>query len=220
MTLVRVALMTIVAVVAVLWPLARRPQPAVRERCRSLPRSARGNRTRPCGRTIADQEAVGAQVEVSRRLIAAAESPARAASQRGRGDMATPGGRTGGASRRAARRGRTLPCARLAFAAGSAAGAASCRDTRRSVVRQLGCAGGNPPCSQSAGWTWLGSDRADLILRLGRFDDAVKARRQALLRLNGESHERESALGEALVFAGIWDRNRGSEGRIRKSGCA
>jgi cytochrome c-type biogenesis protein CcmH len=41
---------------------------------------------------------------------------------------------------------------------------------------------------------------APVYMRLGRFDDAVKARRSAL-RLNGETAEREAALGEALVLA-------------------
>jgi len=41
---------------------------------------------------------------------------------------------------------------------------------------------------------------APIYLRLGRFEDAVRARRNAL-RLNGESAEREGALGETLVFA-------------------
>jgi cytochrome c-type biogenesis protein CcmH len=41
---------------------------------------------------------------------------------------------------------------------------------------------------------------APVYARLGRFDDAVKARRQAL-RLNGDSAERQAGLGEALVFA-------------------
>ena len=41
---------------------------------------------------------------------------------------------------------------------------------------------------------------APIYLRLGRFDDAVKARRNAL-RFNGPPAEREAALGEALVFA-------------------
>src|SRR5215472_1018309 len=41
---------------------------------------------------------------------------------------------------------------------------------------------------------------APVYLRLGRFDEAVKARRK-VLSLNGASPERESALGEALVFA-------------------
>jgi cytochrome c-type biogenesis protein CcmH len=39
---------------------------------------------------------------------------------------------------------------------------------------------------------------APVYLRLGRFDDAVKARRN-LLRLNGETAERQADLGEALV---------------------
>ena len=41
---------------------------------------------------------------------------------------------------------------------------------------------------------------APIYLRLGRFEDAVKARRNAL-RLNGDTAERQAALGEALVFA-------------------
>jgi cytochrome c-type biogenesis protein CcmH len=41
---------------------------------------------------------------------------------------------------------------------------------------------------------------APIYIRLGRFDDAVRARRNAL-RLNGSSAEREAAFGEALVFA-------------------
>jgi cytochrome c-type biogenesis protein CcmH len=41
---------------------------------------------------------------------------------------------------------------------------------------------------------------APVYIRLGRFDDAVRARRNAL-RLNGSSAEREAAFGEALVFA-------------------
>jgi len=41
---------------------------------------------------------------------------------------------------------------------------------------------------------------APIYVRLGRFDDAVKARRNAL-RLNGATAQRHVALGEALVFA-------------------
>jgi cytochrome c-type biogenesis protein CcmH len=41
---------------------------------------------------------------------------------------------------------------------------------------------------------------APIYVRLGRLEDAVRARRNAL-RLNGESAEREGALGETLVFA-------------------
>ncbi len=42
---------------------------------------------------------------------------------------------------------------------------------------------------------------APVYLRLGRFDEAVKARRNAL-RLNEKTAERQALLGEALVFAG------------------
>src|SRR5207249_10900206 len=41
---------------------------------------------------------------------------------------------------------------------------------------------------------------APIYLRLGRFDDAIKARRNALV-LSGESSERQAGLGEALVAA-------------------
>jgi cytochrome c-type biogenesis protein CcmH len=41
---------------------------------------------------------------------------------------------------------------------------------------------------------------APIYTRLGRFDDALKARRNSL-RLNGETAQRSAALGEALVLA-------------------
>ncbi len=41
---------------------------------------------------------------------------------------------------------------------------------------------------------------APIYTRLGRFEDTVRARRNAL-RLNGDTAEREAALGEALVLA-------------------
>jgi cytochrome c-type biogenesis protein CcmH len=41
---------------------------------------------------------------------------------------------------------------------------------------------------------------APIYVRLGRFEDAVKARRNAL-RLNGETASRRTALGEAIVLA-------------------
>ncbi len=42
---------------------------------------------------------------------------------------------------------------------------------------------------------------APFYLRLGRFDDAVKARRNAL-QFNGANADREADLGEALIYAG------------------
>src|SRR6202042_2316369 len=50
--------------------------------------------------------------------------------------------------------------------------------------------------NDGAGWEVI----APVYLRLGRFDDAVQARRKALA-LNGETAARDSDLGEALVAA-------------------
>ena len=115
------ALMTAVAMLAVLWPLARRTGSlrsgsdvaVYRDQLEEI------ERDRAAG-LIADQEAASAQVEVSRRLLAAAEVPP---APQASADVATWRRRAVAlvALRRAARRGRTLPCARLAFAAGSAA---------------------------------------------------------------------------------------------------
>src|SRR3982074_2618837 len=70
------ALMTAVAILAVLWPLARRTSSlrsgsdvaVYRDQLEEI------ERDRAAG-LIADQEAASAQVEVSRRLLAAAEAP-------------------------------------------------------------------------------------------------------------------------------------------------
>ena len=74
------ALMTAAAIFAVLWPLARRRQPlrsgsdveVYRDQLDEI------DRDRAAGR-IEDSEAIAAQVEVSRRLIAAADAQAAAA---------------------------------------------------------------------------------------------------------------------------------------------
>ena len=50
--------------------------------------------------------------------------------------------------------------------------------------------------NDGAGWEVI----APVYLRLGRFDDAVMARRKSLA-LNGESRARDADLGEALVAA-------------------
>jgi cytochrome c-type biogenesis protein CcmH len=65
-----------------------------------------------------------------------------------------------------------------------------------SLVRQVEAHLERSP-GDGRGWEVL----APVYMRLGRFDDAVKARRNALA-LNGANAERESALGEALVAAG------------------
>ncbi len=50
--------------------------------------------------------------------------------------------------------------------------------------------------NEGRGWEVV----APIYLRMGRFDDAVKARRQALA-LNGATAERQAGLGEALTAA-------------------
>ena len=140
------ALMTAVAILAVLWPLARRTGnlrsgsdvAVYRDQLEEI------ERDRASG-LIADQEAASAQVEVSRRLIAAAEAPpppqasADVATWRRRAValvalLALPLGAAG-----------LYLALGSPVAAGSAARAASCRGARRSIVREPGCAGRDPP---------------------------------------------------------------------------
>jgi cytochrome c-type biogenesis protein CcmH len=194
------ALMTAAAILAVLWPLARRA---------SLSRSGSDvaiyrdqldeiERDRAAG-LIEDNEAVSAQVEVSRRLIAAADAqtalPSDVPSARWRRRAVAimalvllPVGATGlylalGSPR--------LPDQPLAPRLAAARGNQSVDTLIAQVEAHLER---NP--EDGRGWEVI----APVYLRLGRFDDAVKARRNAL-RLNGTTAEREAAFGEALVFA-------------------
>jgi cytochrome c-type biogenesis protein CcmH len=85
----------------------------------------------------------------------------------------------------------TLPDQPLAPRLAAARGTQSVDGLIAQVETHLEC---NP--DDGRGWEVI----APIYTRLGRFEDAVKARRNAL-RLNGESAEREAALGEAMVFA-------------------
>lgn len=193
------ALMTIAAIVAVLWPLARRPSElrsgsdveVYRDQLEEI------ERDRAAG-LIEDQEAAGAQVEVSRRLIAAADTqPALPSS-----------------SSRATRRRRTVAIVALVALPLCAAGlylalgspwlpdqplaarlARAGSQSVDSLIARVEAHLENNP-EDGRGWEVI----APVYLRLGRLEDAVKARRNAL-RLNGQTAEREAALGEALVFA-------------------
>ena len=195
-----VALMTAAAIFAVLWPLARQ-----RRRFRSGSDVAvyrdqldEIERDRAAG-LIADKEAAAAQVEVSRRLIAAADAqtpagaPATSATWRRRvvaiaALVVLPFG-VGGFY--LALGSPSLPDQPLAPRLAAARGTQSVDGLIAQVEAHLER---NP--DDGRGWEVI----APIYLRLGRFDDAVKARRNAL-RLNGETAEREAALGEALVFA-------------------
>jgi cytochrome c-type biogenesis protein CcmH len=194
------ALMTAAAVFAVLWPLAR---------SRAALRSGSDvavyrdqldeiRRDRASGR-IGENEAQAAEVEVSRRLIAAADAEA-----------ALPMGASAAVLTRR-RRAVTLvalialPLGALAvylvlgspslpgqpLAARMTAEDSSLANLVARVESRLAS---NP--KEGRGWELI----APIYLRLGRYDDAVKARRNSL-HLNGETADRWADLGEALVGA-------------------
>jgi cytochrome c-type biogenesis protein CcmH len=196
------ALMTAAAIFAVLWPLARRADTlrsgsdiaVYRDQLDEI------DRDRAAG-LIEDKEAAAAQVEVSRRLIAAADAQAAA-------PMSPPAALATGRRRAVA----VLALIMLPLGAAGfylALGSPFLPD--QPLAPRLAAARGNQSPDRliaqveahlernpddGRGWEVI----APIYLRLGRFEDAVKARRNAL-RLNGETAEREAALGEALVFA-------------------
>ena len=191
-------LMTAAAVLAVLWPLARR---AGARRAGSEVAVYRDQldeleRDRKLG-LIADAEAAAARVEVARRLIQAAEvaaaSPAASALWRRRvaalaALVLLPLG-AGGVYLAIGSPG--LPGASQSARLAAPAGARSIEGLITQVEAHLER---NP--EDGRGWEVI----APVYMRLGRYDDAVKARRNAL-RLNGVSAERESDYGEAQVAA-------------------
>jgi cytochrome c-type biogenesis protein CcmH len=195
-----VALMTAAAVWAVLWPLARRGRDLRSGSDVAVYRDqlAEIQRDRAAG-LIGENEAAGAQVEISRRLIAAADAPAvapaDAASATWRRRAVAVAALTllplGAATLYLALGSPSLPDHPLAARLAGARGNPSIDTLIGQVEDHLS---GHP--EDGRGWEVI----APVYLRLGRFDDAVKARRNAL-KLNGATAERESALGEALVFA-------------------
>ena len=193
------ALMTAAAIFAVLWPLARRaPLRAGSDIAVYRDQLEEIERDRAAG-LIGEREAEAARIEVSRRLLAAADA---APASRPDGTARGAGGRP---------RSRRLSCCRWArpvfiLALGSpglpdqaAVGAA--RDVaaeQRPIAELVGKVEAhleqNP--DDGRGWEVL----APVYMRLGRYDDAVKARKNAL-RLLGATAEREADLGEALTGA-------------------
>jgi cytochrome c-type biogenesis protein CcmH len=191
------ALMTAGAIFAVLWPLSRRaPLPAGNEAAVYRDQLDEIERDRANG-LIGEREAEAARVEVSRRLIAAADAvaptPAAGALWRRRALalaawVLLPVGAVG-----------------LYLALGSPqlprqpqAEPGATPPERRSIAELVGRVEShleqNP--DDGRGWEVLGP----VYMRLGRYDDAVKARRNAL-RLLGPNPEREADLGEALTGA-------------------
>jgi cytochrome c-type biogenesis protein CcmH len=191
------ALMTAAAVFAVLWPLARRtPLRAGSDLAVYRDQLDEIERDRATG-LIGAREAEAARVEIARRLIAAADAPAVAPA-------------AGAQWRRRA----VALVALILLPAGAAglyvmvgapgmpgqphAARQQLSPENRSVVELVGRVEAHLESHPEDGRGW--EVLAPVYLRLGRFDDAVKARRN-VLRLLGEDAVRHADLGEALTAA-------------------
>ena len=178
-------LMTAAAILVVLWPLARRVAPASGgDVVVYQDQIAEIARDRAAG-LIGEAEAEGARVEISRRLLRAAD--------RAWADAA-------GASPPWRRR-LVAIAALLALPAG--AGALYMTLGTPGLPDQPLAARLDAPVERRSIETLVGQGYefvAPVYLRLGRFEDAVKARTNAV-RLLGDSAEREADLGEALAAA-------------------
>jgi cytochrome c-type biogenesis protein CcmH len=196
------AVMTAAAVFAVLWPLGRKPQAArggsdrlvYQDQLREI------DSDRAAG-LIGEAEAESARVEISRRLLAAADT-----------EMPVPAAVS---ARRVVWRRRGAAIAAIVIVPGLALGLyldlGSPNVPGRSVLARADASQGSQSVASlvsqveahlarnpndGAGWEVI----APVYLRLGRFDDAVQARRK-VIALNGDTAARESDLGEALVAA-------------------
>jgi len=197
------ASMTAAAILAVLWPLARKAAVGrggsdlvvYRDQLEEI------DRDRAAG-LVGQAEAEAARVEVSRRLLAAADAPAQArSSAAGTGEALR--------RRRAAALAALFVLAAVPFSLYRVLGSpdvpaqpAFARvktepggQSIDSLVAQVEAHLAQHP-GDGAGWEVI----APVYMRLGRYDDAVQARRKSLA-LNGESATRDSDLGEALVAA-------------------
>lgn len=189
------ALMTVAAMFAVLWPLSRRaPAHAgsdvevYRDQLEEIERDRAAGRIEP-------GEAEAARVEVSRRLIAAADAAPMASSDNLKRRRAVA---------LAALILLPVGAGALYLAFGSPLLPGQPQMARRDVLpeqrsieelvaRVEAHLEQNP--NDGRGWEVV----APVYLRLNRLDDAVRARRNAL-RLLGATAEREADLGEALTF--------------------
>jgi cytochrome c-type biogenesis protein CcmH len=190
------ALMTAAAVFAVLWPLRQGVRPAAGSDVEVYrDQLAEIDRDRAAG-LIGEPESEAARVEVSRRLLAAA-------------DQAEPATSDGGAWRRraAALSGLVLlPAGAIALylalgsphipsQAESALRSAQEQNSIESLLTRVESHLATNP-DDARGWEVV----APVYMRLGRFQDAVRARRN-VLRLLGANAGREADLGEALTGA-------------------
>jgi len=192
------ALMTVAAVFAVLWPLGRsgRPQNDGSEAAVYKDQLTEIGRDLAAG-LIGSSEAEAARVEIGRRLLAAAEhqrDPPAASSitlRRAAAVMALVG----------------LPIVSLAlylplgsprlgdFPLAQRIRAPAATEPLDNLVAQVEAHLEKNP-TDGRGWDVL----APVLVRLGRFDDAVRAYRNSIT-YNGDSADRRADLGEALAGA-------------------
>jgi cytochrome c-type biogenesis protein CcmH len=193
------ALMSVAAIVAVLWPLARRPRTgqAGSDLVVYQDQLEEIGRDRSAG-LIGEAEAEAARVEVSRRLLAAADKQAQ-----------PPPPTQPLWHRRVAAVAALIVLLLLPVGLYAALGSpeipgqpayarAATPQDQQNIANLIGRVeehlAQNP--NDGAGWQVIGP----IYMRLGRFDDAVVAFRKSLA-LNGETAGRHSALGEALAAA-------------------
>jgi cytochrome c-type biogenesis protein CcmH len=191
------ALMTAAAIFAVLWPLARVgvPQRSGNDIAVYRDQLDEVARDRSAG-LIGEAEAEAARVEVSRRLIAAADAA-----------PAAPATTAGTFRRRLVSVGALIALPLIAAGLYLTLGSPELpgqplasrdatplqdRPLDRLVAQVESQLEKNP--EDGRGWEVIGP----VYMRLGRFDEAVKARRNSL-RLNGATADREADLGESLM---------------------
>jgi cytochrome c-type biogenesis protein CcmH len=192
------ALMTVAAILAVLWPLSRgsRPQSDASEAVVYRDQLAEIDRDVSAG-LINISEAEAARVEISRRLLAAADN-----------QRELPSGSNARLRRAAAvvaLVGLPVVAVALYFPLGSPglgdfplAQRTRAADTTQpldNLVAQVEQHLEKNP-TDGRGWSVL----APVLARLGRFDDSIRAFHNSLT-YNGESAERRADLGETLVAA-------------------
>jgi cytochrome c-type biogenesis protein CcmH len=195
------AVMTAAALLAVLWPLGRKPSDrgAGSDRLVYQDQLKEIDRDRALG-LIGDAEAESARIEISRRLLAAVDAES-ALPERSGPKANTRRRRVAGLAIL------IVPLVALALylklgspdipgqpAFARANGSAEDRSIASLVSQVENHLARNP--ADGAGWEVL----APVYLQLGRFTDAVMAREKAIA-LNGDTPARESDLGEALVAA-------------------
>jgi cytochrome c-type biogenesis protein CcmH len=193
------ALMSVAAVLAVLWPLARKPRAdrAGSDLVVYQDQLEEIGRDRSAG-LIGEAEAEAARIEVSRRLLAAADTQAQA-----------PLPTQPLWHRRAAAVAALIVLLLLPVGFYAALGSpeipgqpvsarAATPQDHQSIANLIGRIEEHlaQDPNDGAGWQVVGP----VYMRLGRFDDAVVAFRKSLA-LNGETAGRLSALGEALIGA-------------------